>query len=29
VRQRGPIRERTLTITFMDARAEAYAFGFG
>ena len=29
VRQHGPVRERTLTITFLDAGAEAYAFTFG
>jgi len=29
VRQRGPVRERTLTITFLDGGAEAYAFTFG
>ncbi|MBV9046812.1 MAG: hypothetical protein JOY58_00990 [Solirubrobacterales bacterium] len=29
VRQRGPVRERTLTITFLDAGVEAYAFTFG
>ena len=29
VRQRGPVRERTMTITFLDAGAEAYAFTFG
>ncbi|MBV9417993.1 MAG: redoxin family protein [Solirubrobacterales bacterium] len=29
VRQHGPVRERTLTITFLDAGVEAYAFTFG
>jgi Thioredoxin like C-terminal domain len=29
VRQHGPVRERTLTITFLDAGAEAYGFTYG
>jgi thiol-disulfide isomerase/thioredoxin len=29
VRQHAPVRERTLTVTFLDAGAEAYAFTFG
>src|SRR5262245_20278704 len=29
VRQRGPIADRTVEITFLDAGAEAYVFTFG
>ena len=29
VRQKGPVRERTFTIEFLDAGAEAFAFTFG
>jgi hypothetical protein len=29
VRQRGPVRERTLEIAFREPGAEAYAFTFG
>ena len=29
IRQRGPIRERTATIEFLEAEAEAYCFTFG
>jgi hypothetical protein len=29
VRQREPVRERTLEITFRERGAEAYAFAFG
>ncbi|MFL6741553.1 MAG: thioredoxin, partial [Sphingomicrobium sp.] len=29
VRQKGPIRDRTFTIEFLDPGAEAFAFTFG
>ena len=29
VRQKGAVRERTFTITFLDPGAEAFAFTFG
>ena len=29
IRQRGDVRDRTLTITFLDAGVQAYAFTFG
>jgi phosphatidylethanolamine-binding protein (PEBP) family uncharacterized protein len=29
VRQQGPVRDRTFTITFLDPDAEAFSFTFG
>jgi hypothetical protein len=29
VRQKGPVRDRTFTITFLDPGAEAFSFTFG
>ncbi len=29
VRQKGPVRDRTFTIEFLDPRAEAFSFTFG